>query len=53
MQLQLQPGLERIQTGWWDQNQVQRDYYIGRNNQGQWCWAFKNTSGWYLQGYFA
>jgi len=53
MQLQLQPGLERIQTGWWDQNQVQRDYYIGRNSQGQWCWAFKNASGWYLQGYFA
>ncbi|MBU2279269.1 MAG: DNA polymerase Y family protein [Gammaproteobacteria bacterium] len=53
MQLQLQPGLERIQTGWWDQHPVQRDYYIGRNAEGQWCWAFKNASGWYLQGYFA
>jgi len=53
MQLQLQPGLERITTGWWDQNPIQRDYYIGRNSDGQWCWAFKNASGWYLQGYFA
>lgn len=53
MQLQLQPGLERIATGWWDQNPVQRDYYIGRNPQGQWCWAFKNANGWYLHGYFA
>lgn len=53
MQLQLQPGLERITTGWWDQNPIQRDYYIGRNLDGQWCWAFKNASGWYLQGYFA
>ena len=53
MQLQLQPGLERITTGWWDQKPIQRDYYIGRNDDGQWCWAFKNASGWYLQGYFA
>ncbi|RVU35608.1 DNA polymerase Y family protein [Rheinheimera riviphila] len=53
MQLQLQPGLERITTGWWDQKPIQRDYYIGRNEDGQWCWAFKNASGWYLQGYFA
>ena len=53
MQLQLQPGLERITTGWWDQKPIQRDYYIGRNQDGQWCWAFKNASGWYLQGYFA
>jgi protein ImuB len=53
MQLQLQPGLERITTGWWDQNPIQRDYYIGRNSDGQWCWAFKNANGWYLQGYFA
>ena len=53
MQLELQPGLERITTGWWDQKPIQRDYYIGRNQDGQWCWAFKNSSGWFLQGYFA
>ncbi len=53
MPLQLLPGLERIQTGWWDQQPIQRDYYIGRNPAGQWCWVFKNACGWYLQGYFA
>lgn len=49
----LQPGIERIVTGWWDGNRMERDYQIGRNEQGQWCWVFKDRSGWYLQGYFA
>lgn len=49
----LQPGIERIVTGWWDGQMMERDYQIGRNAQGQWCWVFKDRSGWYLQGYFA
>jgi protein ImuB len=51
--LTLQPGIERIVTGWWDGQMMERDYQIGRNAQGQWCWVFKDRSGWYLQGYFA
>ncbi|UZJ45457.1 DNA polymerase Y family protein [Marinimicrobium sp. C6131] len=53
--LEIIEGPERITTGWWDGEPQVRDYYIVRNAQGQWCWAFRepNRSGWFLQGYFA
>lgn len=52
-QVQLQPGIERLVSGWWDGQPIERDYQIGRNAKGQWCWLFKDRTGWYLQGYFA
>lgn len=52
-QVELQPGIERIVSGWWDGQAIERDYQIGRNAQGQWCWLFKDKTGWYLEGYFA
>lgn len=52
-QIQLQAGIERLVSGWWDGKPIERDYQIGRNAQGQWCWLFKDRTGWYLQGYFA
>lgn len=46
-------GPERIETHWW-QAPLMRDYYIGRNEQGQWCWLFRQHDGsWFLHGYFA
>ncbi len=53
--LEIIEGPERITTGWWDGEPQVRDYYIVRNAQGQWCWAFRepNRPGWFLQGYFA
>ncbi|MEO2268163.1 DNA polymerase Y family protein [Pseudoalteromonas sp. YIC-656] len=47
-------GPERIQSHWWQQEQVERDYYVGENNQGQLCWVFKDKQQqWFVQGYFA
>lgn len=53
--LEIIEGPERITTGWWDGEPQVRDYYIVRNAQGQWCWAFREPTRteWFLQGYFA
>lgn len=46
-------GPERIQTGWWDDQAINRDYYIGQSQDGQQVWIFKTPSKqWYLHGYF-
>lgn len=47
-------GPERIQSGWWDNQAICRDYFIARNPQGQLCWLFRNhQEEWFLHGYFA
>lgn len=47
-------GPERIQTGWWDEQPIERDYFIAQDEQGKFCWVFKERSGkWFLHGYFA
>ena len=47
-------GPERIQSGWWDNQAICRDYFIARNPQGQLCWLFRNhREEWFLHGYFA
>lgn len=56
--LDLLAGPERIETGWWDDEPVTRDYYIGENAAGRLVWIFRErlpTPGrdlWYLQGLF-
>ncbi len=32
---------ERIEYGWWDSNDVRRDYYIAQDADGRWLWVFK------------
>lgn len=52
-------GPERISTGWWDQRPLVRDYYIARNQHGQWYWVFRTPAvagkrqHWYLHGFFS
>jgi protein ImuB len=47
-------GPERIETGWWDAQAIIRDYFIARNQAGQWYWVFKIPNGdWYLHGVFS
>lgn len=47
-------GPERIETGWWDTKPITRDYFIARNQLGQWYWIFKTPEGgWYLHGVFS
>jgi protein ImuB len=52
--LDLEDGPERIEAGWWDGDDVRRDYYVARNLQGMQLWVFKDCreSRWYLHGLF-
>ena len=44
---------ERIVTSWWDDNPIQRDYYLAKSNQGL-IWIFRElkNSKWYMHGLF-
>jgi protein ImuB len=52
--LTLCSGPERIESGWWDEQDVGRDYYIATNALGQKLWIFRDrrTHSWYLHGLF-
>ena len=52
--LELEPGPERIETGWWDGFDVARDYFIARNRDGERLWVFRDrrSGRWYLHGMF-
>ena len=54
--LQLLAGPERIESGWWDDSDARRDYYLIETAQGQrgWAWCPAGTQGpWTLHGWFA
>ena len=49
-------GPERIESGWWDDRDNSRDYYVIETHLGQRGWAFVpagDANGWMLQGWFA
>jgi protein ImuB len=53
--LQLIAGPERLETGWWDEDGISRDYYTAQQSDGRRLWVFRNRtreSSWYLHGYF-
>ncbi len=52
--LKLVAGPERIESGWWDEQDVARDYYTAHNGGGQRLWVFRDhrTRGWFLHGLF-
>ena len=53
--LTLLEGPERLETGWWDDDSIARDYYTAMNPQGLRLWVFRNrkrTANWYLHGIF-
>lgn len=46
-------GPERISSGWWDSQRVQRDYYIAQLTGGQLAWVFRGVgSDWFVHGWF-
>ncbi|MEO7760289.1 MAG: hypothetical protein ABIS68_00105, partial [Casimicrobiaceae bacterium] len=48
-------GPERIQSGWWDNKPVDRDYFVARNPLGETCWIYRELDAarrWYLHGVF-
>ncbi len=53
--LTLLEGPERLETGWWDEQGISRDYYTAVNGAGIRLWVFRNrqrTPDWYLHGIF-
>ena len=53
---------ERIENGWWDTNDVRRDYFIAKDSRGAWLWVYcERQSGrqatqkeiYYIHGLFA
>jgi protein ImuB len=57
--LTLLAGPERIETGWWDGEFIQRDYFIAGDTEGVLCWIYRErlpgdgqAAGWFLQGRF-
>jgi protein ImuB len=52
-------GPERLETGWWDEDGIARDYYTAVSPRGASLWVFRNREpgqggepGWYLHGFF-
>lgn len=53
--LALLHGPERIESGWWDGNDVRRDYFVARAPSAALWWIFRDLDSpgnWYLHGYF-
>ena len=52
--LQICSSVERIESGWWDERDVQRDYYTALGACGQRLWIYQDrTNGdWHLHGIF-
>ena len=58
--LQLLSGPERIETGWWDDAPVARDYFIAQAADGSLVWVWRHRlpaapgePSWFLHGLFA
>jgi protein ImuB len=49
---ELVAGPERIESGWWDGDEAQRDYFIARANESL-LWVYRESGAWFLHGYFA
>ena len=49
-------GPERIESGWWDGDEAQRDYFIARSADCSLVWIYRERGaggGWYLHGIFS
>ena len=54
--LRILAGPERIESGWWDEDDVRRDYYLVETARGQRGWAYRDAGGdgeFLLHGWFA
>ena len=53
---QIVSGPERIEGGWWDTGDVQRDYYVVHLSNGSSLWVYQDRGergGWYLHGFWS
>ena len=47
-------GPERIESGWWDGEEIKRDYFIACSAHAGLLWIYRTPGrGWYLHGIFA
>ena len=50
-------GPERVESGWWDEGDVRRDYYVIETGSGQRAWVFRAAGEaggpFMLHGWFA
>lgn len=53
-QLSLVNGPERLESGWWDDEGIARDYFVARSEDGLHVWVYRDrgSSAWYLHGIF-
>lgn len=54
--LEILSGPERIESGWWDEESVDRDYYIAKNETGERFWIYRERRDarmWFLHGLFS
>ena len=48
-------GPERIESGWWDGDDVKRDYFVAQTAERSTVWVYRERrrpGGWYLHGIF-
>ena len=53
--LRLEAGPERLETGWWDGRDIQRDYWVASGPAGERLWIFLERGAlprWFLHGIF-
>lgn len=54
--LDLKAGPERLETGWWDDDGIARDYFVAVNPKGVHLWIYRDRGRecgrWYLHGMF-
>ena len=53
---QIVAGPERIEGGWWDTGDLQRDYYVVHLSNGASLWVYRDLGergGWYLHGFWS
>jgi protein ImuB len=54
--LKLVAGPERIESGWWDGDDVARDYFVAQTADHALVWVYRTrgaAAGWFLHGLFA
>ena len=55
----LHDGPERIESGWWDGDDVRRDYFVAETPRGERAWIYRDhrygidDGEWFLHGWFA
>lgn len=51
--LSLMTRPENLASGWWDSNDIRRDYFVARNPANSLLWVYRDSSSWRLHGFFS